>query len=96
MLALFADTGTIRAHGAACAAHTADLAALAAVLRTLPSHLPSLGPAADRFAAVFLDALDAQAKAVAALGDQVVQAGVTAQRNAAAYDAAGHHAATLL
>lgn len=51
MLALFADTGTIRAHGAACAAHTADLAALAAVLRTLPSHLPSLGPAADRFAA---------------------------------------------
>ncbi|AKS36766.1 hypothetical protein AFA91_30485 [Mycolicibacterium goodii] len=93
---MFADTGTIRAHGAACDAHTADLAALGAVLQSLPSRLGALGPAADRFLAVFRAALDDHARSVAALGDRTSQAGVTAQRNAGSYEAAGNQAAALL
>ncbi|MBU8810091.1 hypothetical protein KL953_14485 [Mycolicibacterium goodii] len=96
MLALFADTGTIRAHGAACAAHTADLTALTAALQSLPSQLPTLGPAADRFLTVFVDALVAHANSVAALGHRIQQAGVTAQHTATSYEAACHHAAELL
>lgn len=96
MPALFADTGTIRAHGAACAAQTDDLAALSAVLQSLPAQLCALGPAADRFLAGFTDALADHADAVAALGERIRRAGVTAQHNAASYEAAGHHAAVLL
>jgi HPt (histidine-containing phosphotransfer) domain-containing protein len=95
MLALFADTGTLRAHGAAYAAHADDLAALAAALQSLPSQLRALGPVADRFVADFVDALTSVTNDVGALRESAQRAGMTVCHNASSYEVAGHRAAAL-
>ncbi|MGV0741486.1 hypothetical protein [Mycolicibacterium sp. XJ870] len=93
---MLADTLLIRALGGAYTAHAAELAAIAAALRSVPSPATALGPVGDRFLAAFADAVTDQVAAAAALGDETQTAGATAGQNAASYDAAGHRAAHLL
>ncbi|MDF3337306.1 hypothetical protein P3H80_07735 [Mycolicibacterium septicum] len=93
---LRADMAAIRTLGDALNAHAADLSAVAAALRSIPSPGAALGPIGDRFAAAFADAVGAHSDAVAALGACTGAGAVCAGNTAAGYDAAGQRAAQLL
>ncbi|WP_234816997.1 MULTISPECIES: hypothetical protein [Mycolicibacterium] len=93
---MLADTATIRTLGRAYVTHAADLAAVAAALRAIPSPPDALGPVGDRFLTAFTAALSDQSNAVAALGERTQAASRTAAHNAASFDAAGDRAAGLL
>lgn len=93
---MLADTATIHALGSAYTTHAADLAAVAAALRSIPPPSEALGPVGDRFLTAFTHAVARQSDAVAALGERVQVAGVVAGHNATSFDAAGSRAAGLL
>ncbi|PEG62825.1 hypothetical protein H5U98_22355 [Mycolicibacterium boenickei] len=89
-----ADLAAIRALGDALNAHSADLDAVAATLRSIPA--PALGPIGERFAAAFAQAVSAHSDAVAALGIRTGAGAVNARNTAADYYSAGQRAAQLL
>ncbi|CRZ15769.1 hypothetical protein [Mycolicibacterium neworleansense] len=93
---LRADTVAIRTLGDALNAHSADLGAVAAALRSIPSAAAGLGPIGERFAAALADAVSAHSDAAAALGVRIETGAVTAGNTAAGYDTAGQRAAQLL
>lgn len=93
---MLADTAIIRALGGAYTTHAADLAAVAATLRSAPPPAACLGPVGDRFLTAFTEAVIDHSNAVAALGERAQAAGATAGHNAASFAAAGHRAARLL
>jgi hypothetical protein len=93
---LRADMAAIRTLGDALDAYAAELSAVAAALRSIPSPGAALGPIGDRFAAAFTDAVGAHSDAVAALGASTGAGAVSAGNTAAGYDAAGQRAAQLL
>ncbi|MGV0813153.1 hypothetical protein ABQF34_14425 [Mycolicibacterium boenickei] len=93
---LRADLAAIRALGDALAAHAADLDAVAAALRSMPSPAAALGPVGERFVAAFTAAVGDHSDAVAALGARAGAGVVSASATSADYDAAGQRAAQLL
>ncbi|KHO27161.1 hypothetical protein QQ44_06525 [Mycolicibacterium setense] len=93
---LRADMAAIRALGDALGAHAADLRAVAAALRSMPSPAAALLPIGQRFATAFTEAVNAHSDAVASLGARTGGGAVSAENSAAGYDAAGQRAAALL
>ncbi|WP_243858469.1 hypothetical protein [Mycobacterium sp. DL440] len=93
---LRADTAAIDALGGAFHAHAAELSAVAATLRSLPSPGGALGPIGERFVAAFNASVRAHIDAVAALSARAGAGAVSAGVTAAGYDAAGQRAAALL
>lgn len=93
---LRADMVAIRTLGHALDAHAADLTAVAASVRSMPSAGADLGPIGERFATAFAEAVSAHSDAVAALAAHTGAGAVTAGNTAAGYVAAGQRAAQLL
>jgi hypothetical protein len=95
---MFADTDAIRAFGAANSAHAVDLAAVAAVLASMPGAAAGsmLGPVGSGFLAALADATTHASRAVAALGDRVAAGRDTARASASAYEAADAHGGRLM
>lgn len=93
---LRADMTGIHALGGAFDAHAADLSAVAATLRSMPSPAGALGPIGERFVAAFAASVSAHVDAVAALSARADAGAVSAGATAAGYDAAGQQAAALL
>lgn len=93
---LRADLPGIHALGGAFDAHAADLSAVAAALRSMPSPADALGPIGERFVAAFAASVSAHIDAVAALSTRASAGAVSAGATAAGYDAAGQRAAALL
>ena len=95
---MFADTDAIRAFGAANSAQAADLAAVAAVLSSMPGPAAGsmLGPVGTRFLAALADATTETASAVAALRDWVAAGCDTAHASAGAYEEADAHGGRLI
>lgn len=93
---LRADMAAIRALGDALNAHAADLSAVAAALRSMPSPAAALGPIGKRFITAFTEAVCAHSDAVASLGARTDAGAVSAGKSAAGYDAVGQRAAQLL
>jgi hypothetical protein len=89
---MFADTDAIRAYGAANSAQAADLAAVAAVLSSMPGPAagPMLGPVGTRFLAALADAVAQRSRAVATLSDRMESGNLTAYASAGAYEDADH------
>jgi Excreted virulence factor EspC, type VII ESX diderm len=84
---VLADITVIRALGAAHSRQAADLAAVAATLRsaTPPSCAEAFGPVGARFVAALAEAVALESHAVARLGERIAAAGHTAGTTAAAY-----------
>lgn len=93
---LLADTAAILALGSAYTAHAADLAAVAAALRSVPVPTAALGPVGAAFTAALTDAVAEQSDAVGALEVDARAGGSVASGTAAGYEVAGHRAAGLL
>ncbi|MDH6196871.1 hypothetical protein M2272_003524 [Mycobacterium frederiksbergense] len=93
---LHADTDSIGALGDALATHAADLTAVAAALRSVPSPAAALGPIGARFLVAFTEAVAGHSEAVAALGARTGVGAVGAGDTVARYDMAGQRAAQLL
>jgi hypothetical protein len=91
---VLADITVIRALGAAHSRQAADLAAVAARLRsaTPPSCAEAFGPTGARFVAALAEAVARESRAVAHLGERVAVAGHTADATAAAYGGSEHRA----
>lgn len=71
---LRADLPGIHALGGAFDAHAADLSAVAATLRSMPSPAGALGPIGERFVAAFAASVSAHIDAVAALSTRPTRA----------------------
>lgn len=93
---LRADSAAIDALGRAFDTHAAELSAVAATLRAMPSPGAALGPIAERFVAAFTESVGAHCDAVAALGARTGTGAVCAGAAAVGYDGAGQRAAGLL
>jgi hypothetical protein len=93
---LRADLAAIRALGDALSTHAADLGAVAAVLRSMPSPADALGPVGERFMAEFTAAVSRHCEAVTALGARTGAGAATAEGTVTLYGAAGRRAAELL
>jgi hypothetical protein len=91
---VLADITVIRALGAAHSRQAADLAAVAATLRSAtPSwSAEAFGPVGARFVAALADAVARESVAVAQLSERVALAGNTADVTAAAYGGSEHRA----
>ena len=88
---VLADITVIRALGAAHSHQAADLAAVAATLRSAPSSCAEVfGPVGARFVAALAEAVARESRAVAQLGERVAVAGHTADTTAAAYGGSEH------
>ena len=89
---VLADITVIRALGAAHSRQAADLAAVAATLRSAmpPSCAEVFGPVGARFVAALAEAVARESRAVAQLGERVAVAGHTADATAAAYGGSEH------
>jgi hypothetical protein len=95
---MFADTDAIRAFGAANSAQAVDLAAVAAVLSSMPGAAAGsmLGPVGTDFLAALADATTHASRAVAGLGDRVAAGCDTARASAGAYEEADAHGGRLI
>lgn len=93
---LRADSAAIDTLGRAFDAHAADLNAVAANLRSMPSPGVALGPIGERFVTAFTESVSTHCGAVAALGARIGAGAVSAGVTAAGYDVAGQRAARLL
>lgn len=93
---LRADMAAIHALGGAFDAHAADLDAVAATLRSMPSPGGALGPIGERFLTALAAAVSAHIDAVAALGARAGAGAVSAGVTAAGFSAVGQRAAALL
>ncbi|MEV0670769.1 hypothetical protein [Mycobacterium sp. NPDC050441] len=93
---LRADMAAIDALGGAFDAHAAELSAVAATLRSMPSPRGALGPVGERFVAAFTASVSTHIDAVAALSDRASAGAVSAGVTAAGYHTAGQQAAALL
>ncbi|OMC32687.1 hypothetical protein A5740_12630 [Mycobacterium sp. GA-1841] len=91
-----ADMAAIRALGTALATHAADLNAVAAALRSMPSPADALGPVAERFVTAFTEAVTEHSAAVAALGIHTDSGALHAEGTVEVFHAAGQRAAKLL
>ena len=70
---MFVDTDAIRALGAHCSNQADDLSTAALALKSLPGSdaAAAFGPVGARFLAALTDALTAEGRAIALLGDQL-------------------------
>ncbi len=93
---LRADSAAIDALGRAFDTHAADLSAVAATLRSMPSPGVALGPIGERFVTAFTASVGAHCDAVAALGARTGTGAVSTGVIAAGYDVASQRAARLL
>ncbi|WP_454788912.1 hypothetical protein [Mycolicibacterium lutetiense] len=93
---LRAEMAAINTLGSAYDAHAADLSAVAATLRSLPSPGGALGPIGEQFVAAFTASVRAHINAVAALSARAATGAVSAGVTAAGYEAVGQRAAALL
>ncbi len=95
---MFADTDAIRAFGTANSAQAADLAAVAAVLSSMPGAAAGsmLGPVGTRFLSALADATTDASRAVAVLGERLAAGHRTAYASAAAYENADDHTSILV
>ncbi|MUL81126.1 hypothetical protein FZI95_04995 [Mycobacterium sp. CBMA247] len=91
-----ADMAAIRALGDALCTHAAELDAVAAALRSMPSPAAALGPIGDRFVTAFTEAVSRHSDAVAVLGVRTGSGAGGAGDTATLYEAAGQRAAQLL
>jgi hypothetical protein len=82
----FVDTDAIRALGTANSAHADELAAVAAMLSSLPVAESMLGPVGARFVTALIAAAADGSRAVAALSDSLTASSRTASAAATAYD----------
>jgi hypothetical protein len=91
---VLADITVIRALGAAHSHQAADLAAVAATLRSAaPSSCAEVfGPVGARFVAALAEAVARESRAVAQLAERIAVAGHTADATAAAYGGSEHRA----
>lgn len=93
---LHADMAAVRSLGGAFDAHAAELDAVAAALRSVPSSESALGPIGERFMVVFHASVGAHIDAVTAVSVRVGAGAVNAGATASSYDAAGQRAAARL
>jgi Zn-dependent alcohol dehydrogenase len=95
---MFVDTDAIRALGAACCGHAADLSAAAAALTSLPGPdaTAAFGPVGAGFLAALDDAVTAEAQAIAALSADFASGHTAAFGAAAAYADAERRGSRLL
>jgi hypothetical protein len=89
---VLADTAVIRALGAAHSRQAADLDAVAATLRSIPSSgcAAAFGPVGARFVAALTEALARESGVAAGLSESAGAAGRAAEATAAAYGHTEH------
>ena len=75
-IAMLVDTDAVRALGAHCSNQADDLSTAAAALKSLPGPdaAAAFGPVGARFLAALADAIAAEARAIAALGEDLASA----------------------
>ena len=95
---MFVDPDAIRALGAACSAHAAELSAAAAALTSLPGPdaTAAFGPVGAAFLAALDDAATAEAQAIAALSADLASAHPVSGPVADAYADADRRGSRLL
>ena len=95
---MFVDTNTIRALGTDCATHADDLSATAAELKSLPGAgaAAAFGPVGAGFLAALADAVATEARAIAALSEELDSGHAVTGVTAEAYDDADRHGSRLL
>lgn len=95
---MLVDTDAIRALGAACSSQADDLSAAATALKSLPGPdaTTAFGPVGSAFLAALADAAMAEARAVAALSDELASAHPVSSAVADAYANADHRNSRLL
>jgi hypothetical protein len=93
---LHADMAAVRSLGGAFDAHAAELGAVAAALRSVPSSESALGPIGERFMTALHAAIGTHIDAVTAASVRVGAGAVNAGANASSYDVAGQQAAARL
>jgi hypothetical protein len=73
---MLVDTNAVRALGTHCSNQAEDLSAAAAALKALPDPdtATAFGPVGARFLATLSDAIAAEVRAIAALGDDLTSA----------------------
>ncbi|WNG88881.1 type VII secretion target [Mycobacterium sp. ITM-2016-00317] len=84
---LSVDTASLRAYGAACTAHAADLDTAAARLAgAAAAAAPMFGPVGARFLASLSRTVQQQAGFLGAVGGRLTEGGTAASGSARAYD----------
>ena len=75
-IAMLVDTDAVRALGAHCSNQADDLSTATAALKSLPGPdmAAAYGPVGARFLAALADAIAAEARAIAALGEDLASA----------------------
>ncbi|UUO01073.1 type VII secretion target [Mycolicibacterium novocastrense] len=89
---MHADTDAVRALAATTAAHADELATIASKLTAVNTPAAAFGPVGRPFLAALADAVESEARMVAALGDHASASGDAAYRTALAYDDADDRA----
>jgi len=95
---MFVDTYAIRALSTDFSTHADDLSTTAAELTSLPGAgaAAAFGPVGAGFLAALADAVTAEARAIAALSEQLASGHSVAAVAAEAYDDADRHGSRLL
>ncbi len=95
---MLVDTNAVRSLGTHCATRSDDLSTAVAALTALPGPdaAATLGPIGARFLATLSDAIAAEARAIAALGDDLASMPSRTESAAQAYAAADRRGSHLL